>query len=260
MVFDGLEARITHGWTAILRRCVRKNMAYLLACCCLLLGGTTMANEVHAVVAPLDDTDWLLLKDSLGVDVVWYETPIDSSVLDSMHYECISEARRGGLQVGFWKRFDTEKSVNEQYQVLRQFAISDSADMIPMLVLPAEYSVDSLQRCLDSCCSYFGRSPSLCLPQGQELPEQFKRYNAVWASEEADNLLKMSFHADSLDDLRRHYPRWRYFEDSVSVPDMIDVSHWQGEINWEKVYASGVRYAYIKCSQGKDLADKIRQR
>ena len=41
----------------------------------------------------------------------------------------------------------------------------------------------------------------------------------------------------------------------TGVPDMIDVSHWQGEIDWKKVYDSGIRYAYIKISQGNSLAD-----
>ena len=42
------------------------------------------ADEVHAVLSPLDDRNWLSLADSLGVNVIWYEAPKDSSVLDSM--------------------------------------------------------------------------------------------------------------------------------------------------------------------------------
>ena len=35
----------------------------------------------------------------------------------------------------------------------------------------------------------------------------------------------------------------------------IDVSHHQGEIDWAKVGASGVRFAFIKASEGEDLRD-----
>ena len=114
------------------------------------------ADEVHAVLSPLDDRDWLPLADSLGVNIIWYEAPQDSSVLDSMYYDFISEARRVVLKVCFWKMFDSNRSVSEQYRQLRTFAISDSADMIPLLVLPESYHTDSLQQCLDSCRSYFG--------------------------------------------------------------------------------------------------------
>lgn len=34
----------------------------------------------------------------------------------------------------------------------------------------------------------------------------------------------------------------------------IDVSEWQGEIDWEKVKASGIDFAIIRCGYGKDLA------
>lgn len=29
----------------------------------------------------------------------------------------------------------------------------------------------------------------------------------------------------------------------------IDVSHWQGDIDWQALYAAGVRFAFVKCSQ-----------
>ena len=229
----------------------------LLLAICLLSGAVfpnVKADEVHAVLSPLDDRDWLPLADSLGVNIIWYEAPQDSSVLDSMYYECISEARQGGLQVGFWTMFDSNRTVSEQYQQLRTFAISDSADMIPLLVLPESYHTDSLQRCLDSCRSYFGQSPALCMPHDQPLSEQFNRYHTVRTAKE-DSFPHIRMAEKSMDDIRRHYPRHRYFEDSNSVPDMIDVSHWQGEIDWKKVYDSGIRYAYIKISQGNSLAD-----
>ena len=229
----------------------------LLLAICLLSGAVfpnVKADEVHAVLSPLDDRDWLPLADSLGVNIIWYEAPQDSSVLDSMYYECISEARQGGLKVGFWTMFDSNRTVSEQYQQLRTFAISDSADMIPLLVLPESYHTDSLQRCLDSCRSYFGQSPALCMPHDQPLSEQFNRYHTVRTAKE-DSFPHIRMAEKSMDDIRRHYPRHRYFEDSNSVPDMIDVSHWQGEIDWKKVYDSGIRYAYIKISQGNSLAD-----
>ena len=55
-----------------------------------LVSPQAKADEVHAVLSPLDDRDWLPLADSLGVNIIWYEAPQDSSVLDSMYYECIS--------------------------------------------------------------------------------------------------------------------------------------------------------------------------
>jgi hypothetical protein len=36
----------------------------------------------------------------------------------------------------------------------------------------------------------------------------------------------------------------------------IDVSHWQGDVDWEAVAESGVRFAYIRASQGVDLVDR----
>lgn len=35
----------------------------------------------------------------------------------------------------------------------------------------------------------------------------------------------------------------------------VDVSHHQGVIDWARVAASGVRFAYVKASEGKDLRD-----
>jgi GH25 family lysozyme M1 (1,4-beta-N-acetylmuramidase) len=36
----------------------------------------------------------------------------------------------------------------------------------------------------------------------------------------------------------------------------IDVSHWQGEIDWDKVRQDGVRVAYIKATEHTDFVDK----
>ena len=36
----------------------------------------------------------------------------------------------------------------------------------------------------------------------------------------------------------------------------IDVSDWQGDINWEKAQAAGVKFAIIKCGYGMDLTDQ----
>lgn len=35
----------------------------------------------------------------------------------------------------------------------------------------------------------------------------------------------------------------------------IDISHWQGEIDWRAVKASGVEFAWIKATEGGDFAD-----
>lgn len=269
-----------------LSHCFMPAFPLLFALCVALCAGASVAHAsgksgIRAVLAPFDDTNWPHLADSLGLSVIWFEAPVDSSSLDSMYYECLSEVRRGGVLVGFWRTFDSEISVSEQYQVLRRFAIKDSTDMIPLLVLPETYNVDSLQRCLDSCRIGFGQSPALCISSDAKLPSQFERYHSVRSLVYYPKLMasssrqvqhvehlhttspraldsrvrEVAFSPDSLDFLRHYYPRLRYFTDSVSTPDMIDVSHWQGKIDWQKVYDSGVRYAYIKMSQGVDLLD-----
>ena len=35
----------------------------------------------------------------------------------------------------------------------------------------------------------------------------------------------------------------------------IDVSHYQGSIDWAKVKAAGIRFVYVKASQGADFTD-----
>jgi len=263
---------------------IRHALRTVLFLLLLAVGSTcaVSAKNVRALLAPFDDTNWPHLADSLGISVLWYEAPSDSSVLDSMYYDCMADARHGGLLVGFWKEFDSEMNVSEQYHRLRQFAIKDSTDMIPLLVVPQDFCADSLQRCLDSCRIGFGQSPALCITQEMKLPPQFGRYHVIRSmpyspklasptrAQHVDllhpavrhtplpvltSLREIAVSSDSLDDLRHYYPRWRYFTDSVSIPDMIDVSHWQGDINWRKVYDSGIRYAYIKCCQGTDLID-----
>ena len=39
------------------------------------------------------------------------------------------------------------------------------------------------------------------------------------------------------------------------ITEGIDVSHWQGTIDWTSVAASGKRFAYMKASEGTDLVD-----
>ncbi|WP_261382842.1 GH25 family lysozyme, partial [Bacillus licheniformis] len=33
----------------------------------------------------------------------------------------------------------------------------------------------------------------------------------------------------------------------------IDVSHWQGNINWKKVAGDGIKFAFIKATEGTTL-------
>lgn len=37
----------------------------------------------------------------------------------------------------------------------------------------------------------------------------------------------------------------------------IDVSHWQGEIDWAKVKAAGIQFAYLKATQGATFTDPM---
>ena len=40
-----------------------------------------------------------------------------------------------------------------------------------------------------------------------------------------------------------------------AVTEGIDVSHWQGVIDWTKVHGAGKRFAYIKASDGTSFVD-----
>ena len=42
----------------------------------------------------------------------------------------------------------------------------------------------------------------------------------------------------------------------VPITEGIDVSHWQGTIDWNQVVASGKRFAYMKASEGTSLVDE----
>jgi len=48
-------------------------------------------------------------------------------------------------------------------------------------------------------------------------------------------------------------------EQVVDLPqefvDGIDVSHWQGDIDWDQVYGSGKRFAFVKASEGISYTD-----
>ncbi len=45
--------------------------------------------------------------------------------------------------------------------------------------------------------------------------------------------------------------------DSYTTVDGIDVSHWQGDIDWTEVYAAGYRFAFAKASGGDDAPPQI---
>jgi lysozyme len=40
----------------------------------------------------------------------------------------------------------------------------------------------------------------------------------------------------------------------------IDVSHWQGQIDWKKVKASGVDFVYVKATEGGGYVDSWYER
>src|SRR5262245_46829549 len=42
---------------------------------------------------------------------------------------------------------------------------------------------------------------------------------------------------------------------SAATVEGIDVSHWQGSINWSAVRASGIEFAYIKATEGTSFRD-----
>ena len=41
---------------------------------------------------------------------------------------------------------------------------------------------------------------------------------------------------------------------SATVPG-VDVSHWQGTVNWQNVYSSGQRFAFAKATEGTSFTD-----
>jgi GH25 family lysozyme M1 (1,4-beta-N-acetylmuramidase) len=42
----------------------------------------------------------------------------------------------------------------------------------------------------------------------------------------------------------------------MSTPGcVIDVSHWQGAVDWPQVFDSGILHAFLKCTQGLGYAD-----
>ena len=49
-----------------------------------------------------------------------------------------------------------------------------------------------------------------------------------------------------IDNAHNEYPLWG-----------IDVSHHQGDINWEKIKEQGVNFAYIKATEGGDFKDRL---
>jgi lysozyme len=54
--------------------------------------------------------------------------------------------------------------------------------------------------------------------------------------------------------------RWNYPSTSRYPVRGVDVSHHQGKIDWAKVRADGVSFAFIKASEGKDHVDTAFQR
>lgn len=38
---------------------------------------------------------------------------------------------------------------------------------------------------------------------------------------------------------------------------IVDVSHWNKNLNWQEMYKGGVRFAYVKLSQGKYIVDRM---
>jgi lysozyme len=55
--------------------------------------------------------------------------------------------------------------------------------------------------------------------------------------------------------LRDHKPH-RGVKAAHAMPVQgIDVSYWQGEIDWQTVRSAGIRFAYIKATEGGDHLD-----
>src|SRR3989344_2579701 len=44
------------------------------------------------------------------------------------------------------------------------------------------------------------------------------------------------------------------FAVSATVPG-VDVSHWQGSINWQNVYSAGQRFSFAKATEGTSFTD-----
>jgi len=48
---------------------------------------------------------------------------------------------------------------------------------------------------------------------------------------------------------------WLRKVNSITLVNGIDVSHWQGSINWNNVYNAGERFAFVKASEGTGFQD-----
>jgi len=67
----------------------------------------------------------------------------------------------------------------------------------------------------------------------------------VTAEDVSGNLMKSGAEAESID---KNY-------NNFNSVNGIDVSHWQGNIDWSKVYNSGYRFAFAKATEGVGFTD-----
>lgn len=51
------------------------------------------------------------------------------------------------------------------------------------------------------------------------------------------------------------YPLMRPWQPTPTYLNGVDVSHWQGNINWLEVYSAGYRFVFVKASEGVGWAD-----
>src|SRR6266478_5644563 len=74
-----------------------------------------------------------------------------------------------------------------------------------------------------------------------------------------DDLAK---YAASLEPPSRAFPYEFRFPDDVRTDKVfgIDVSHYQENVEWEKVAKQGIRFAYIKATQGEEYYDPAFER
>jgi len=73
---------------------------------------------------------------------------------------------------------------------------------------------------------------------------------------------ELAVYAQSLEGGKRAFPRKFNFPDHVKAGKVfgIDVSHYQGKIDWTKVSGQGVSFAYIKATQGSNSYDDFFER
>ena len=68
-----------------------------------------------------------------------------------------------------------------------------------------------------------------------------------------------ALHTDTYDNVKPTYPKWEEPSDKPKTYKVIDVSDWQGKLDWKKVKADGVKGAIIRYADGDTLDARFKE-